>query len=142
MIEVDQLGVPQSAAYAERWLRFPSTTGLQVASELHDSDYLTLSQTIEADVVPRLLRAHRADPRPHHDRVGASIDAATIHRFATLIVHSCDGDIRRFVVTALASGQTHEDLCLDLLAPTGYISAISGAPIPARLPTSRSGSLS
>lgn len=123
MIEGDQeAGVPQSAAYADGALGYCSISGLQV-SELPDSEYLALADTIETEVIPRLLRAHRSEPRLSREKpVRTGLERNAIAEFASLIIHQDADVIRRFVGALLAGGATLEAIYLDLLAPTaGYL---------------------
>lgn len=80
------------------------------------ADLERLAHTIETQVVPRLLMAHRA-PRPAED---VSLDAGATHvvHFATLVLAVDPTAVRRHVEQLLDDGVALSSVFLDLFAPT------------------------
>jgi methanogenic corrinoid protein MtbC1 len=80
---------------------------------------LVLARTIECDVIPRLILAHRAAPAPAYvDRAPSA--TPTADDVATLTALSLEGDIadvEAFVAGIEATGVALERIYLDLLAP-------------------------
>ena len=78
-----------------------------------------LSQTIEQEIVPRLVLARRAAPaQPFQPPPGtAPVDPAEVGRLAELAIGRDPAAAIAFVESVLARGTALETLCLDLLAP-------------------------
>lgn len=79
---------------------------------------IRLLATIDSNIIPRLVRAHRPPaPRPDLVPQAATIDAGEVDRFARLLIASDDGEARRVVDSLLLSGALRESLYVSLLAP-------------------------
>ncbi len=77
-----------------------------------------LAQTIEAEIIPRLMLAHGGVADAPQAAIGsASISAREIHDFANLVLAQDAGVVRRCVQAIHARGVGPKALCLDLLAP-------------------------
>lgn len=76
-----------------------------------------LAQTIEAEIIPRLMLAHGGVDAPQAAIGSASISAREIHDFANLVLAQDAGVVRRCVQAIRARGVGPKALCLDLLAP-------------------------
>ena len=76
-----------------------------------------LARTIEADVIPRLVQAHRPAVAPPHLSLvtTASID---VEVFLRQIIDSSDTDVAHALARLRDGGVSVESLYLDLLAPT------------------------
>ena len=90
----------------------------------HEADELdrpsrVLARTIENDIIPRLLQAHRAEsqqptiPRP----LPSARDVDDTMAFATFVIANDEPAINASVKKLLARGRSFDDTCLDLLAP-------------------------
>lgn len=78
-----------------------------------------IARTIEGEVIPRLLLAHRQDLRPREPAADAiAFDARTPERFGHLVLTRPDDDALNYIHALLASGFPLESVYLDLLAPT------------------------
>lgn len=77
-----------------------------------------LAQTIEAEIIPRLMLAHGGvSDAPQAAAGTAGISAREIHDFANLVLAQDAGVVRRCVHAIRARGVGPKALCLDLLAP-------------------------
>ena len=78
----------------------------------------TLMQTLDAEIIPRLLRSHRPEPvdLPHH--IPARIGDADIERFVRACIDCVPEHHERAFVAFRADGHELPDLYLNLLAPT------------------------
>lgn len=76
-----------------------------------------LAQTIEAEIIPRLMLAHGGVDAPQAAIGSASISPREIHDFANLVLAQDAGVVRRCVQAIRARGVGPKALCLDLLAP-------------------------
>lgn len=77
-----------------------------------------LASTLEADVIPRLVRAHQAAGSPSAALAAALPTARQVKAFTELILHANDADLARAVQSWRQSGLSVVCLCLHLLAPT------------------------
>ena len=82
-----------------------------------------LARTIERELVPRLLLAHRVGPFPPFGEAFVAhavnvVNADDLHRFLGEVLGDDDDAVARFVEQLVARGVTLEAVCLDLLAPT------------------------
>ena len=82
-----------------------------------------LARTIERELVPRLLLAHRVGPFPPFGEAFVAhgvnvVRADDLHRFLGEVLGEDDDAVARFVEQLVARGVTLEAVCLDLLAPT------------------------
>jgi methanogenic corrinoid protein MtbC1 len=81
-----------------------------------------LARTIERELLPRLLLAHRVGPFPPFGEAyicaGAVVCADDLHRFLEDVLAEDDDAVGRCVAELVARGATLEAVCLDLLAPT------------------------
>jgi methanogenic corrinoid protein MtbC1 len=82
-----------------------------------------LASTIERELVPRLLLAHRAGPFPPLERALLTASATTVcggdrHEFTELVLGPDEDAAGRYVSQLLTRGVTVEAVYLDLLAPT------------------------
>ena len=82
-----------------------------------------LARTIERELVPRLLLAHRVGPFPPFGEAFVAqgvnvVSADDLHRFLAEVLGEDDDAVARFVEQLVARGVTLEAVCLDLLAPT------------------------
>jgi len=83
----------------------------------------SLGRTIERDLVPRLLLAHRAGPFPPLEqalitRATTAVCADERHTFLELVLGSDEDAATHFVAQMVARGVSVEAVYLDLLAPT------------------------
>lgn len=75
-------------------------------------------RTIEADIIPRLVRAHRPlDGAPAPAVSGLSLDDGAVRRFVDLVLTDHDGAAMQLVVNLRNDQVPVETLYLDLLAP-------------------------
>jgi methanogenic corrinoid protein MtbC1 len=82
-----------------------------------------LARTIERELVPRLLLAHRVGPFPPFGDAYlapaiALVSGDDLQRFLAEVLAEDDDAVARFVGQIVARGVTLEAVCLDLLAPT------------------------
>ncbi len=82
-----------------------------------------LASTIERDLLPRLLLAHRAGPFPPFARAlltaaSTSVCAADQREFVDLVLAADEDAARQYVAGLLTRGVSVEAVYLDLLAPT------------------------
>lgn len=75
-----------------------------------------LASVVEGEIIPRLMLAHRADPRP--ERPGILPDADEIAAFATLVLAPDCADVEHRIAALVDDGLALDSLLLDLLAPT------------------------
>lgn len=75
-------------------------------------------RTIEADIIPRLLRAHPHDIPPALRSVAAQPSVDPVSAFATLVLAASDEAWVDAIEAQLARGVCTETLCMDLLVPT------------------------
>lgn len=96
-------------------------TGLVAGAghQLDPSERLSrLLATIDSNIIPRLVRAHRPPAsRPDSAPQAAAIDAAEVDRFARLLIAADDGEARLVVDSLLRGGAHRESLYVSLLAP-------------------------
>lgn len=107
------------SADGETW---PGTQSWQVGAEgpgLTGRDARqTLMQTLNAEIIPRLLRSHRPDPVdfPHH--IPAAIEDADVERFVEACIDAVPERHEQVFADFRADGHDLPHLYLDLLAPT------------------------
>ena len=77
-----------------------------------------LATTLEADVIPRLVRAHQAASTPVAAVAAALPSARQVAAFTELILHAGDAELSSAVDGWRRSGLSVVSLCLHLLAPT------------------------
>jgi methanogenic corrinoid protein MtbC1 len=82
-----------------------------------------LARTVERELVPRLLLAHRVGAFPplgvvYGPRTGILVSADDLLRFMDEVLGADDEAVGRFVEQLMARGVTIEAVCIDLLAPT------------------------
>jgi methanogenic corrinoid protein MtbC1 len=82
-----------------------------------------LARTIEADVIPRLVQAHRqAATAANTETVGSPAQSAEqVAGFVALIVGDSDIDVQTAVEAKRRAGMTVESLYLDLFAPAARL---------------------
>lgn len=77
-----------------------------------------LRQTIESEIIPRLMMAHRANgARPQLLCAPIVIEGKTVQEFATLVVEQELEVLRAYINALVEEGQSLESLFLELLAP-------------------------
>ena len=83
------------------------------------SGLATLAKTIETEIVPRLMLAHRAELKREEPRVQqtADLNHHEVAEFATIVVKDDAAAARRFVDALLARSIPIESIFLDLMAP-------------------------
>ena len=100
--------------------RRPSIEADRLEADGSDRPSIVLTRTIENDIIPRLLQAHRTEhrknlrPRP----VASEREARDTVAFALFVMANEEPAINAAVRTLLARGVSFDDVCLDLLAPT------------------------
>jgi MerR family transcriptional regulator, light-induced transcriptional regulator len=82
-----------------------------------------LARTIEADVIPRLVQAHRhTAPAANHPEAGAATQTPDqVAGFVALIVGDSDLDVQAVVDSKRRAGLSVESLYLDLFAPAARL---------------------
>lgn len=75
-----------------------------------------LARVVEAEIIPRLMLAHRIEPAPEPTEVLPS--AEQIAAFTTLMLDPAGDDVESRLAELLASGLGTDSLLLDLMAPT------------------------
>ncbi len=75
-----------------------------------------LASVVEAEIIPRLMLAHRADPRS--ERPGILPTPDQIAEFAALVLAPDCEDVESRIVVLIEDGLALDSLLLDLLAPT------------------------
>ena len=80
--------------------------------------FARLATTLEADVIPRLVRAHKQLASAPAVATAALPTALQIEAFTDLILHANDAELSRAVDQWRQSGLSIISLCLHLLAPT------------------------
>ncbi|MEH3148722.1 MAG: cobalamin B12-binding domain-containing protein [Methylobacterium frigidaeris] len=76
-----------------------------------------LAQVVEAEIIPRLMLAHRGEPRPRQTSIRLT-DTDDIGRLGTLMLAPEDGDALAEIRDLLDGGMTLEEVLTGLLAPT------------------------
>lgn len=78
-----------------------------------------IARTIEGEVIPRLLMAHRSDLR-QHDKATTQVvfDSRTPERFSRIVLTQPEDTALAFIHALLESGFPLESIYLDLLAPS------------------------
>jgi methanogenic corrinoid protein MtbC1 len=79
---------------------------------------LALARTIETEIIPRLLLAHRTQSAVETASVSRVRRAHEVEQLTVLVLASDDRPALAYVDVLRARGATMESLCLDLLAPT------------------------
>lgn len=79
---------------------------------------LALARTIETEIIPRLLLAHRTQATAQTSTAGRVRRAHEVEQLTVLVLASDDGPALAYVDVLRARGASMESLCLDLLAPT------------------------
>ncbi len=74
-------------------------------------------RTIEADIIPRLVHAHRPAPEAPPVAPAAVVQAADVSRFVALVLSAGDAAWTDFIAALRDRGLSVETLYLDLLAP-------------------------
>ncbi|MBC7993963.1 MAG: cobalamin B12-binding domain-containing protein [Rhizobacter sp.] len=109
-------GLSRGAAAPECELELP---GFRPEEAANDTRMSQLARTIEQEIIPRLMLAHRTGaelPRP--DRGSQAITAADVKQFAKLVL-SHDEDAAFAAISAFRARQVSiEKIYVDLLAPT------------------------
>ncbi len=80
--------------------------------------FARLATTLEADVIPRLVRAHQTVGAAAPAATGPMPTASQVKAFTELILHANDTDLSQAVQGWRQSGLSVVSLCLHLLAPT------------------------
>jgi len=80
--------------------------------------FARLATTLEAEVIPRLVRAHQATVTTGAGATAVLPTARQVEAFTELILHAGDADLTRAVDGWRRSGLSVVSLCLHLLAPT------------------------
>lgn len=75
-----------------------------------------LAQVVEAEIIPRLMLAHRVDPRSARPEVLPT--AEQIAAFTTLVLSPKSEDVEVQIAALVDDGLSLDSLLLDLLAPT------------------------
>src|SRR6476661_8921122 len=80
---------------------------------------LRLQRTIQNEIIPRLLVAHRAGPVPPSLALAVArhLSEADLRHFLTLVRGVEDGGSAEFVQDLISNGTAIESIYLDLLAP-------------------------
>jgi len=78
----------------------------------------TLARIVEAEILPRLMLAHRDPPPPVRLPVAHRPMPEQVARFCTLLLAPDDGDVTPHVLALLDDGLSLDGLMLDLLAPS------------------------
>jgi methanogenic corrinoid protein MtbC1 len=93
-----------------------------------DDHLLSLVQTIETEIIPRLMMAHQIESKAGRDdsAMWAGVaNAISVEEFANLLLLPAEGPARDYLEAARTSGFGAEGLYLDLLGPTarrlGYL---------------------
>jgi methanogenic corrinoid protein MtbC1 len=112
-----ELGTPDLGASHER--ARPNTGGLQESADAQLVDR-TLQRTIETELVPRLLMAHRVGsvPRSFNSDQARRISDTELNAFIDEVVGIEDAAAPAFVRRLLDEGVSVESIYLELLAPT------------------------
>lgn len=76
----------------------------------------SLASVVEAEIIPRLMLAHRADPRAARQVVLPN--AQQIAEFASLVLSPDCDDVEDRIIALIDDGLALDSLLLDLLAPT------------------------
>lgn len=80
--------------------------------------FARLATTLEADVIPRLVRAHPAPASPGPAVAAVLPTTSQVKTFTDLILNAHDADLSRAVQAWRQRGLSVVSLCLHLLAPT------------------------
>lgn len=75
-----------------------------------------LAQVVEAEIIPRLMLAHRADPRTARPAILPT--TAQIVAFTALVLSPGSEDVESEIAALVEDGLSLDSLLLDLLAPT------------------------
>lgn len=78
-------------------------------------------RTIEADIIPRLVRAHRPVPEPAPAPPALALDADQVRRFVDLVLADNDGGWLHTINQLRAGGISIEAIYLDLLSPAAQL---------------------
>jgi methanogenic corrinoid protein MtbC1 len=111
----------RTASSAERYA--PQSERASFAAPVHWRGDPALAATIERELLPRLLLAHRAGPFPPFARAFLTAGATVVcaedrHEFVDLVLGADDEAARQYVAGMLTRGVSVEAVYLDLLAPT------------------------
>ena len=111
----------RSASLAERYAPPPERVGFPAPHPWRGDP--ALAATIERELLPRLLLAHRAGPFPPFTRAILTAGATTVcaddrHEFVDLVLGADEEAARQYVAGLLVRGVSVEAVYLDLLAPT------------------------
>lgn len=74
-------------------------------------------RTIEADIIPRLVRAHRPLDDGEIDDLGARLDGDVVRRFVSLVLADAEGGAVQVIGGLRDAGVSVESIYLHLLAP-------------------------
>lgn len=78
-----------------------------------------LSRLVELEIIPRLMLMHRVQPlRPRTQVLQVDITVQDVHALAELAVHGAPDAVQSRVDALIAQGASHEQIFLDLLAPS------------------------
>jgi MerR family transcriptional regulator, light-induced transcriptional regulator len=81
---------------------------------------LGLARTVEAEIIPRLMLAHKIDIESAARRParGVVIDPRQVAAFGEIVLQDASEEAKAFVARLRASGASIETVLLDLMAPT------------------------
>jgi len=74
-------------------------------------------RTIEADIIPRLVRSHREPAQGPAEAVSPTLSEVDVPRFVAQVLADSEGPAAQTVITLREQGASVEALYLDLLAP-------------------------
>lgn len=80
--------------------------------------FARLANTLESDVIPRLVRAHQGTEAASAPAVAAPPSLAQVQAFTELILHATDAALGKAVSQWHRDGLSTVSLCVHLLAPT------------------------
>lgn len=105
---------------ADSWSASAGSTWQSAADERVSAKerFARLASTLEADVIPRLVRAHRSSGPAAPAPTAASPTPQQVGAFTELILHADDAALSLAIGQWRQSGLSIVSLCLDLLAPT------------------------
>lgn len=99
------------------WPALPAGSRATTVIPLPDRRLARLVRTIETEIIPRLMLAHRATVTVHDAPVGRAALAADVEELTRLILAHDVATAGVFVQALRARGLPADAICLDLLAP-------------------------
>ena len=99
------------------WPALPAGSRATTVIPLPDRRLGRLVRTIETEIIPRLMLAHRATVTVHDAPVGRAALAADVEELTRLILAHDVATAAAFVQALRARGLSADAICLDLLAP-------------------------